>query len=404
MKTRSLIQREQKCIQPTYARFPVALVKGKGSRVWDLDGKAYLDFVCGISVTNLGHAHSALVKAIAGQAARLSHSGNLFHNPLQVELAVALRKEAGFASHVAFANTGAEANELLIKFARRFGAPNGRHEVLAFHGAFHGRTFGALSASGQLKLQKGMEPLLPGFRHVPYNDLEAARAAVNRHTAAILVEPIQGENGVIQGTDQFLVGLRRLADRQGLLLMLDEIQTGLGRTAKPFAYEHLGQDCVPDLMSLAKSLGGGLPLSAVLIGDRATKAIGLGDHGTTMGGNPIACAAGLAALKEIHAKKLLANAAKQGEFLMAGLRVAQARHPHLIRDVRGRGLMIGVQLNQPSRPFALALLEKGLIVNATADSVIRLLPPLNLSAAEAQEGLGLLNAVFDKPPLVKAAA
>lgn len=404
MKTHSLIQREQKCIQPTYARFPVALVKGKGSRVWDLDGKAYLDFMCGISVTNLGHAHPALVKAIAGQAAKLSHSGNLFHNPLQVELAEALRKEAGFASHVAFANTGAEANELLIKFARRFGAPNGRHEILAFHGAFHGRTFGALSASGQLKLQKGMEPLLPGFRHVLYNDLEAARAAVNRHTAAILVEVIQGENGVIPGTDQFLVGLRRLADRQGLLLMLDEIQTGLGRTAKPFAYEHLGQDCVPDLMSLAKSLGGGLPLSAVLIGDRATKAIGLGDHGTTMGGNPIACAAGLAALKEIHAKKLLANAAKQGEFLMAGLRTAQARHPHLIRDVRGRGLMIGVQLNQPSRPFALALLEKGLIVNATADSVIRLLPPLNLSTAEAKEGLRLLNTVFDKPPLVKVVA
>ena len=231
-------------------------------------------------------------------------------------MAEALRKQAHFASHVAFANTGSEANELLIKVARRFGAPNGRHEILCFHGAFHGRTFGALSASGQLKMHKGFEPLLPGFKHVPYNDLEAARNAVNRHSAAILVEPIQGENGVVLGTDEFLVGLRRLADRQGLLLMLDEIQTGLGRTGLGFAFEHLGQDCVPDVMSLAKSLGGGLPLSAVLIGDRATKAIGLGEHGTTMGGNPVACAAGLALLKELHAKKLVANAAKQGAFLM----------------------------------------------------------------------------------------
>jgi predicted acetylornithine/succinylornithine family transaminase len=399
-----LIQRDLKSIQATYARFPVALVKGKGSRVQDMEGKSYLDFMTGISVNNLGHAHPALVKAICAQAAKLSHASNLFYNENQVELAEALRKDASFASHVAFANTGAEANELLIKFARRFGAPNGRHEILAFHGAFHGRTYGALSASGQMKLQKGMEPLLPGFKHVPYNDLEAARAGVNRHTAAILVEPIQGENGVIAGSTEFLVGLRRLADRQGLLLMLDEIQTGLGRTGRMFAYEHLGQDCVPDLMSLAKSLGGGLPLSAVLVGDRATRAIALGEHGTTMGGNPIACAAGVALIKELHAKKLVANAAKMGEFLIDGLKAAQAKHPHLIRAVRGKGLMIGVQLNQPSKPFALALLDKGLIVNSTADSVIRLLPPLNLSLADAKEGLAILNALFDKPPLIKPAA
>jgi acetylornithine/N-succinyldiaminopimelate aminotransferase len=404
MSTRSLIQREQKSIQPTFARYPVALTRGKGSFVWDVDGKKYLDFMAGISVTNLGHAHPALTKAISAQAARLSHSSNLFYNERQVEMAEALRKEAHFASHVAFANTGSEANELLIKFARRFGAPNGRHEILCFHGSFHGRTFGALSASGQLKLHKGFEPLLPGFRHVPYNDLEAARNAVDRHTAAILVEPIQGENGVVVGSDEFMVGLRRLADRQGLLLMLDEIQTGLGRTGMGFAYEHLGQDCVPDLMSLAKSLGGGLPLSAVLVGERATKAIGLGEHGTTMGGNPIACAAGLALLKELRSKKLVANAAKQGALLLEGLKALQTAHPHLIRAVRGRGLMLALHLNQPSLPFALSCLQQGLIANATAGTVLRLLPPLNLSVAEVKQGLAVLKKVFEKPPVHKAPA
>jgi acetylornithine/succinyldiaminopimelate/putrescine aminotransferase len=245
-----------------------------------------------------------------------------------------------------------------------------------------------------VKLHKGLDPLLPGFRHVPYNDLEAARRAVNRHTAAILVEPVQGENGVVPGSDEFLVGLRRLADRHGLLLMLDEIQTGLGRTGKLFAYEHLGHDCVPDLMSLAKSLGGGLPLSAVLAGAQAAQAIGLGEHGTTMGGNPIACACGLVQLKELRGAKLQANAAKVGEILFAGLAALQAAHPSFIRAVRGRGMMLGIQLAGPAKPVVLACLERGLIVNATADTVLRLLPPLNLSPAEARQGLAVLKAAL----------
>lgn len=394
MGNKQIIARDQKSIQPTYARFPVALAKGKGAQVWDEDGKRYLDFMSGISVTNLGHAHPALSKAISAQASKLSHGSNLFYQARQVEMAEALLDLAPWAAHVALANTGAEANELLIKFARRHGHAQGRHEILAFHGAFHGRTFGALSASGQVKLHKGMEPLLPGFRHVPYNDLDAARKAVNRHTAAILVEPIQGENGVIAGTTEFLVGLRRLADRQGLLLMLDEIQTGLGRTGAMFAYEHLGHDCVPDVMSLAKSLGGGLPLSAVLVGERALKSIGLGEHGTTMGGNPIACAAGLALIKELKAKQLPANAVKVGAQLMDGLKAMQAAHPSLIKQVRGKGLMLGIHLSHPAKPVALACLEKGLIVNSTADSVIRLLPPLNLTPAQAKEGLAILAAVL----------
>ena len=395
MSSKTVIAREQRAVQQTYARFPVALKRGKGSFVWDEEGKKYLDLMTGISVNGLGHAHPAIVKAITAQAGQLLHSSNLFYSDVQVQMAEALLGLTT-ASHVAFANTGAEANELMIKFARRHGHLAGRHEVLCFHGSFHGRTFGALSASGQLKLHKGMEPLLPGFRHVPYNDLEAAKKAVNRYTAAILVEPIQGENGIIPARPEFLVGLRRLADRQGLFLMVDEIQTGLFRTGTPFAFQHLGADCVPDVMSVGKSLGGGLPLSAVLVWDRAAKAIGLGDHGTTMGGNPVACAAGLALLKEVKAKKLEKNVESVGAFFLEGLKQLQAAHPKSVKGARGQGLMLALDLTQPSKPVALAALKKGLIVNATADTVLRFLPPLNLSLAEAKEGLAILGTVLSE--------
>ncbi len=393
MTNKAVIARDQRAIQQTYLRFPVALKRGKGSYAWDEDGKKYLDFMTGISVNSLGHAHPALVKAITAQAGLLTHGGNLFYSDLQVRLAEALLQLSG-AAHVAYANTGAEANELLIKFARRHGHAAGRHEVLAFHGSFHGRTFGALSASGQLKLHKGMEPLLPGFRHVPYGDMDATKRAVNRYTTAILVEPIQGENGVVPAKPEFLVGLRRLADRQGLLLMVDEIQTGLYRTGTPFCFQHLGADCVPDLVSVGKSLGGGLPLSAVLVWDKAAKLIGMGEHGTTLGGNPVACAAGLALLKEIKAKRLDQNVERMGAHLADGLRALQAKHPTLMRGVRGRGLMLALDLTQPAMPFALGALKKGLIVNATADTILRFLPPLNVAAAELDEGLAILDQVF----------
>lgn len=393
MSNKAVIAREQRAIQQTYLRFPIAIKRGKGSHVWDEDGKKYLDLMTGISVNSLGYAHPALTKAITAQAGLYSHAGNLFYSDVQVRLAEELQTLSG-AGHVAFANTGAEANELMIKFARRHGHAAGRYEVLAFHGSFHGRTFGALSASGQLKLHKGMEPLLPGFRHVPYGDMDALKRAVNRYTAAILVEPIQGENGIIPAKPEFLVGLRRLADRQGLLLMMDEIQTGLYRTGTPFAFQHLGADCVPDVASVGKSLGGGLPLSAVLVWDKASKLIGVGEHGTTLGGNAVACAAGLALLKEIKTKKLDQNVVKMGAALTDGLKALQVKHSKLLRGVRGQGLMLALDLAQPSRPFALAALKKGLIVNATADTVLRFLPPLNLNLAEIKEGLAILDEVF----------
>jgi acetylornithine/succinyldiaminopimelate/putrescine aminotransferase len=334
-----------------------------------------------------------LTKAITAQAGQIAHIGNLFSSEQQVKMAEALTELSG-ASHVAFANTGAEANELMIKFARRHGHAAGRHEVLAFHGSFHGRTFGALSASGQLKLHKGMEPLLPGFRHVPYGEMEAVKRAVNRYTTAILVEPILGENGVVAAKPEFLVGLRRLADRQGLLLMVDEIQTGLYRTGTPFCFQQMGADFVPDVASVGKSLGGGLPLSAVMIWDKAAKLIGVGEHGTTMGGNAVACAAGLAMLKEIKTKKLDQNVVKMGAALVEGLKAMQPRYPKLLRGVRGQGLMLALDLSQPSKPFAMAALKKGLIVNATADTILRFLPPLNVTPAELKEALAILDSVF----------
>jgi predicted acetylornithine/succinylornithine family transaminase len=389
-----VIVRERRSIVQSYARYGVAFAKGRGPYLWDEDGKRYLDLLCGISVTNLGHAHPHLLKAATAQMGRLSHSSNLFYQKAQVELAEALIKASGFARRVAFCNTGAEANELLIKYARRFGAASGRYEILAFHGGFHGRTYGALSMSGQHKLHKGMEPLLPGFRHVPFNDLEAARKAVNRKTAAIIVEPVQGENGVIVGSEAFLVGLRRLADRHGILLLLDEIQTGLGRGGELFAFQNLGYDCVPDLMSLGKSLGGGLPLAAVLVGEKAAPVLGLGEHGTTMGGNPVACAAGLAQLQWLLKPVQRAARRKLALAFKEGLLEIQRSLPDLVLEVRAQGLMFGLQLSRPARPLAEAALEAGLVVNATADTVLRLLPPYILTPAQAREALGLLKNVL----------
>ncbi len=394
------LQRDRSAVLGTFTRFPMAPVRGRGARVWDAQGRAYLDFACGISVTNLGHGHPALIRAIAAQAGRLCHAGNLFVQGPQVDLAEALLEAAPFARKVAFANSGAEANELLIKLARRHGAPRGRGEILAFHGSFHGRTYGALSASGQVKLHRGMEPLLPGFRHAPFNDLAAVERAVGPRTAAILVEPVQGENGVVPAEDAFLEGLRRLADRHGLLLLLDEIQTGLGRTGPLFAHQRLGRRCLPDAMSLAKSLGGGLPLSAVLFGPRASGVLGLGEHGTTMGGNPVACAAGLAQLRLLRAPALQRGARRAAEVLAAGLEGLKARHPALVLEVRGRGLMLGLKLAVESRPVVLECLRRGLVANATAGDVVRLLPPLTLTETEARRGLDILDAVLGRtrPP------
>jgi acetylornithine/succinyldiaminopimelate/putrescine aminotransferase len=340
----------------------------------------------------LGHGHPRIVAAMKAQLGRIAHVGNLFHNPLQIELAARLVK-ASFASKVAFVNTGAEANELCIKAARKWGLKKGRHEIVTFEGGFHGRTYGALSATAQRKMHVGLGPLLPGFRYAKYNDLGSAKKAVGPRTCAILVEPMQGEGGVNVGSAEFLRGLRRLCDQKGLLLIVDEIQTGLGRTGKLFCYEHIS-GFRPDIMSLGKSLGGGLPLSAVLFSKKAEGLIGKGEHGTTMGGNPVACAGGIALLDELLGKKLPARAAKLGAWLMSELQGLKMEFPDLVKEVRGRGLMLGIELHAESAPFSEAAFQKGLILNATAGRVLRMHPPLNVSRSELELGLKILREVF----------
>jgi predicted acetylornithine/succinylornithine family transaminase len=392
MGNRQVIAKDAKYILQSYKRSPAALVRGKGSYAWDADGRRYLDFLTGITVNMLGHAHPALLSAAAKQFKSMSHVGNLFYNPLQAELAELLVR-ASFAKRVAFINTGAEANELCIKAARKHGLPKGRFEIISFLGSFHGRTYGALSASGQDKLHKGMGPLLPGFRYARFNDLESVRKLIGKKTCAIMIEPVQGESGVHVARPEFLAGLRKLCDRHGLLLIADEVQTGLGRTGKMFCYQHFGKAFIPDLMSLGKALGGGLPLSAVLFGPKAAKLIGLYEHGTTMGGNPVACAAGLAMLRTIQRQKLSERAKILGAKLLVQLAALQTEFPG-IKEVRGRGLMLGMELAVPSAPVAALAFQRGLILNATGGNVLRMHPPLNVKETELSMAMKILKGVL----------
>jgi predicted acetylornithine/succinylornithine family transaminase len=391
-----VIAKDKKYILQSYTRSPAALVKGRGSYAWDANGKRYLDLLTGITVNMLGHAHPRILSAAKAQFQTMSHVGNLFYNPLQVQLAEALVRSS-FAKKVAFTNTGAEANELMIKVARKHGLKRDRHEIITFQGSFHGRTYGALSASGQEKLHKNMGPLLPGFRYARFNDLKSVEARITKKTCAIMVEPIQGEIGIRVGTPDFLLGLRRLCDRHGLLLMLDEIQTGLGRTGKMFCYQHAGPGFKPDVMSLGKALGGGLPLSAVLLGSKAEGLIGKGEHGTTMGGNPVACAAGLALWRTLIDQKLPQRAMKLGAWLMLELAKLQREFP-VVLEVRGRGLMLGVELSVPAAPVAALAFKRGLIINATAGNILRLHPPLNVSLQELKAALKILRGVLQEFP------
>ncbi len=373
-----------------YARYPVAFVRGQGSRLWDADGREYLDFFTGLAVANLGHCHPRVVAAIRGQAEQLIHASNVYYNEPATRLATLLT-QVSFADRVFFSNSGAEANEAAIKLARKYGADfgGGRFEILSTFGAFHGRTIATVSAAGQEKHQRGFLPLLPGFRYVPFGDLEAMREAVRPETIGILVEPIQGEGGVNVPPDGYLKGLRELCDEHDLLLLLDEVQTGIGRTGTLFAYEQEG--IRPDAMALAKGLGGGLPIGAMLCTEKVAQALTLGTHGSTFGGNPVACAAGVAVIETLRDGTLLANARDMGKRLREGFERMRGALP-MIRQIRGRGLLLGVELDRDARPFVEAALREGIVANATADRVLRLLPPLVVTAEEVDRAL----AVFEK--------
>ena len=372
-----------------YARQPVALVRGRGAEVWDADGRRFIDFFAGLSVSNVGHCHPAVMEAVRAQTASLLHTSNVYHSVPASELAALLCRHS-FAERVFLCNSGAEANEAAMKLARRWGSTDGggRYEILSTVGSFHGRTFATLTATGQEKYHTGFLPLLPGIRLVPYDDLPAMAEAVRDETVAILVEPIQGEGGVVTPRPDYLPGLRTLADRRKMLLILDEIQTGLARTGRLFAHEHAG--ITPVIMTLAKALGGGLPVGAMCATERVAKSFTPGSHGSTFGGNPVACAAAVAALGVLADPKLHAHVREIGGYLRGRLEQLAARHP-MITQVRGEGLMLGAVLDRPGADVVERCRRDGLLINCTADRVLRFLPPLVIERPLVDEGLAILE-------------
>jgi acetylornithine/N-succinyldiaminopimelate aminotransferase len=377
-------------VMNTYSRLPVSFTHGKGVWVWDDAGRRYLDALAGIAVNTLGHAHPKLLRAVGEQAGRLIHVSNLYRIAEQEKLADKLCAISGM-DNVFFCNSGCEANEAAIKIARLYGHKKGIEApaIVVMDKAFHGRTLATLSATGNRKVQAGFEPLVPGFVRVPFNDVEAVRrvAAADRNIVAVLVEPIQGEGGINISSMQYLRELRGICDRQGWLLMVDEVQCGLGRTGRWFVYQHAG--IAPDVMLLAKGLGSGLPIGACLARGAAAQVFEPGNHGSTFGGNPLACAAALATLEIVEEERLLENAGRMGVLLLSGLREQLAGLPG-VAEIRGQGLMIGIELDRPCGILARRALEAGLLVNVTMDTVIRLLPALVIGEAEVRELLSAL--------------
>ena len=377
----------------TYARFPVTLVSGEGSRVRDENGKEYLDFIAGIAVNTLGHAHPKLTKALAKQAGTMLHCSNLFHIPKQQQLAEKLCDLSGMGSAF-FCNSGAEANEAAIKLARKyfFDQDSPRRTIITATNSFHGRTLQTLTATGQDKVKVGFDPLPPGFAHVPLNDLDALKQAVNDQTAAILLEPLQGEGGVNIADADYLRAVRSFCNEHGLLLILDEVQTGIGRCGSMFAFEQAG--IVPDILTLAKGLGGGLPIGAMLASEAVAESFGPGTHGSTFGGNPLSCTAALTVLAVIEAEDMLAHVQARSEQLRSGLLELQKRFP-VIEDVRGQGLLIGAGLSVAAAPIVVAAREQGLMILMAGPNVLRFLPPLNVSESEVNEALALLASTLE---------
>lgn len=401
MNTQTVRALTDEYLMPTYRRLPVAFGRGHGARLTDLEGKAYLDFIAGIAVSVLGHSHPALTAAVQAQAARLLHVSNLYLVPEQARLAQALVQRSPCA-RAFFCNSGAEANEAAIKLVRKYWRARGtaRHEIIVAQGSFHGRTLAALAATAQPKYQRDFRPLPPGFVTVPFNDVDALRAAVTAQTAAVMLEVVQGEGGYHIAAPGYLGDVRALCDEHGLLLVLDEIQTGVGRTGRWFACEHFG--IAPDLVTLAKGLAGGIPIGA-LLATEAASAFVPGDHGSTFGGNPLACSAALAVLETIEREQLLENAARVGAYFLAALQALAARHP-VITNVRGLGLMIAMDLSVEAGPVVDACRDGGLLLNAVQPRTLRIAPPLIVSTADVDEAMDILEDAVAKSEVVAGRA
>lgn len=378
---------------PTYARFPITLVKGEGSRLWDDQGKQYIDFYSGVAVTNLGHAHPVINQKLSDQLDQLWHVSNLFHIPQQEKLAQRLT-EVSSANAVFFCNSGAEANEAAIKLARRYNQQvlgNDRYEIITFHQSFHGRTLATLTATGQDKVQEGFAPLPEGFVYAPFNDKEALSSYMTDKTCAIMVEMVQGEGGVNPAHEDFILEIVRLCEQHNLLFIVDEIQTGMGRTGKLFAHEHYGVE--PDIFTLAKGLGNGFPIGAMLGKEKLMAAFGPGSHGSTFGGTPIASTAALATLELMLEQQLPERAAELGEWIVDQLSTQLAGHP-IVKAIRGKGLLIGIECTVPVASMISQAQEQGLLLISAGPNVLRLLPNLLVTKEDLQEGIDILTKII----------
>ena len=396
MLANELLEFSKKYIMNTYNRFPIVFIKGRGVKVFDSDNREYLDFVAGIAVCNLGHCHPKVTVAFQKQAQRLVHISNLYHNEPQIKLAKML-VENSFADKAFFCNSGAEANEAAIKLVRKYAKEklNGnRYEIITMEKSFHGRTMATITATGQEKVQKGFEPLLPGFKYAPFNNIDAVKKAINKKTAAVMLEPIQGEGGVNIPDNDYLKKLRRLCNDEGILLVFDEVQTGMGRTGRLFAYEHYGIE--PDIMTLAKALGNGVAIGAMLAKDSIAEAFTPGSHATTFGGNPLACSAAVAALETIIEDGILfENCVRMGDYLTKGLKELKKEHS-FIKDIRSKGLLVGMELTIDGKDIVMECLKDGLLINCTMDKILRFLPPLIVTKEEIDSMLEILYGVLKR--------
>ena len=390
-----LIKLTNKYVAKNYGRYPIGLVRGKGTAVWDASGKKYIDFVAGLAVNNLGHCPPTVVKAIRKQAGKLLHVSNLYHIEPQSQLASELTRLT-FADKFFFCNSGTEANEAAIKLARRWFYDNGqpkRFEIITMRDSFHGRTMASLSATAQKKIHTGFTPLLPGFKYVPFNNIAAFKKALTKKICAVLIEPIQGEGGVNLAQETYLKTLRKICNEKGILLIFDEIQTGFGRTGSLFAYERY--KIKPDIITLAKALGGGIAIGAMGSTNKIIKSFSQGTHGATFGGNPLACAASLASLKNLTKKGFLKKASSQGDYFLKQLNCLKEKFS-IIREVRGVGLMLAVELDQPGANVVTDCMKEGLLINCIQQNTIRFLPPLIITRKEIDLLITTLSKIFTK--------
>lgn len=381
-----------KYIMSTYKRFPIVITRGLGVHVWDSDGRPYLDLVGGIAVCALGHSHPRVVESIKEQVEQLTHVSNFYHIAPQIILA-GLLVENSPLDKVFFCNSGAEANEAAIKLARKHASEHmdGRYEIITMENSFHGRTLATVTATAQKRLQVGFDPLPAGFSYVPYNDLSALETAISDKTCGILVEPIQGEGGVVVPAAGYLKGIRKICDERGIMMIADEIQTGMGRTGRLFAFEH--EDVIPDMITLAKALGNGFPIGALLAKEKIAAAFVPGSHGSTFGGNPLACAAACASLQTILEEGIIENSREVGEYFLARLQGLKIKHS-IIVEVRGKGLMIGVVLSAPGADIVTKCMERGLLINCTNENILRFVPPLILTRHDVDSAVEILDGVL----------